>query len=315
LRRRRYVQAARFGEVNTYYHLDLIASCTHELLLELGAPALPRVVAIVNAHHAATEQSGMRDGVWRRDRWLPFQGGHYRLPSPRYDTCEPAPLSPDGEIHLGPGWRLYAHGALPEYSGGPYRAIASHNAGIIYHEYGHHITRHTADLRANRLRDPLRQSNRKSALDEGFCDYWAASLLGTPHIWALHHLHNDEVVHPRSLVSCQTMADFDEKPSADPHRNGTIWAAALWDLRLRSSATRGDGGRWADLLVLKCLLELGRLMDGARPTIRGVLAMRNDYRVALACLLRAEQSLGGTYRDLVAATFGERGIYPCASLL
>src|SRR6266850_1012229 len=38
--RRRYVDAAHFGEVNTYYHLDWIASYLHELLRELAAPAL-----------------------------------------------------------------------------------------------------------------------------------------------------------------------------------------------------------------------------------------------------------------------------------
>src|SRR6267378_2373723 len=51
--RKRYVDAARFGEVNTYYHIDRIASYIHGRLLELGAPPLPPVVALVNAHHAA----------------------------------------------------------------------------------------------------------------------------------------------------------------------------------------------------------------------------------------------------------------------
>src|SRR5215831_9015406 len=50
----RYVRAAHFGEVNTYYHLNQIASYVHQLLAELGAPPLPRVIAVVNAHHAAT---------------------------------------------------------------------------------------------------------------------------------------------------------------------------------------------------------------------------------------------------------------------
>src|SRR5262249_13447004 len=52
--RQRYVDASRFGEVNTYYHLDRIAAHVDALLRELGATPLPRVVAVVNAHHAAT---------------------------------------------------------------------------------------------------------------------------------------------------------------------------------------------------------------------------------------------------------------------
>src|SRR2546426_379939 len=46
----RYIRAARFGEVNTYYYINRIAQHVHELLAELGAPPLPRVIAVVNAH-------------------------------------------------------------------------------------------------------------------------------------------------------------------------------------------------------------------------------------------------------------------------
>jgi len=124
---------------------------------------------------------------------------------------------------------LLDSGALVEFEGSRYRANASHNAGIIYHEYGHHITRHTADFRANRLHSPEAQDNRKAALDEGICDYWAATMLNAPHIWAWHKRHDNEYVHPRSLVSHKTMGEFDPAPKADPHANGTIFAAALWD--------------------------------------------------------------------------------------
>jgi len=147
----RYIQASRFGEVNTYFHLDRIATYIHELLGELGCAPLPRVTAVVTAHSAATEQDGIRDGVRGREHWLPFQGGHYRLPSRRYDLPEGNPIASAGEIHIGPGWQSLKHGALVEAAGGRYRHNASHNAGIIYHEYGHHIVRHTADFRANNL--------------------------------------------------------------------------------------------------------------------------------------------------------------------
>src|SRR3984893_14488289 len=82
--RLRYIQASHFGEVNTYYHLHRIASYVESLLEELGAPRLPQVTAVVNAHHAATEASGIRDGVRGTRQGLPFQGGHYRLPSRSY---------------------------------------------------------------------------------------------------------------------------------------------------------------------------------------------------------------------------------------
>lgn len=310
--RRRYIQAARFGEVNTYYHLDRMAAYIDDLLRELGAASLPRVTAVVHAHHAATERDGLRDGLRRGGRWLPFQGGHYRLPSHHYGLPEYEPVATDGEIHLGPGWQLLDHGALVEAAGSRYRANASHNAGIIYHEYGHHVTRHTADFRANALRSPDRQSNRKTALDEGFCDYLAATMLGTPHIWALHRRHDTEQLHPRSLVSPKTMADYCVGLESDVHANGTIWAAALWDLRTLLAAKAPDGARQTDLLVLKTLLLLGQL-GGAGPeaTVHVVRRARRGYAVALAALLQADERLnGGRHGETILTCFARRGVRP-----
>lgn len=310
----RYVEASRFGEVNTYYHIDRMAAYVDQLLRQLMAPSLPQVTVVVNAHHAATEANGIRDGLRRCGRWVAFQGGHYRLPSHKYDIKEYEPLSPDGEIHLGPGRRLLHHGALVEAAGGRYRANASHNAGIIYHEYGHHIVRHTADLRANRLRSPERQDNRKTALDEGTCDYWTATMLGVPHIWAWHRRHDHEVVHPRSLVSSKTLADFDSGPKADPHANGTIWASALWDFRTRLVMENFDGARRADLIVLKSLLLLGELFAPMEaPCRKATRRLRNDFGVALNSLLQADETLyAGRHSEEILTVFASRGIVATA---
>lgn len=308
----RYIQASRFGEVNTYFHLNRIATYVHELLRELDAPPLPCVTAVVNAHHAATEQDGIRDGVRGRNRWLPFQGGHYRLPSLHHKMPEYAPIAPDGEIHLGPGWQLLDHGALVETVAGRYRANASHNAGIIYHEYGHHIARHTADFRANALCPSDRQSNRKTAMEEGTCDYWAATTLGTPHIWILHRRHDDREIHVRSLTSPRTIADYDNGPRADVHANGTIWGAALWDLRVRLGETEQDGARQADRLVLKALLLLGKLVPRWQATtVSNVRLARKSFEVGLRALLLANELLySGRHRKTLLEIFGKRGIRP-----
>jgi len=312
--RRRYIESSHFGEVNTYFHLDLIATYVHALLYELRAKPLPQVTAVVNAHHAVTERNGVRDGLRRGDRWLPFQGGHYRMPARHYDLHEYAPLSWDGEIHLGTGRNLLEYGALVEAAGGPYRANASHNAGILYHEYGHHITRHTADYRANALRPPDQQNNRKIALDEGTSDYWAATMLRTPHIWAWHLRHDEEVIHPRSLCSSKTMADFDMSPTADAHANGTVWGAALWDLRTRLGQTEPEGVRRADLLVLKSLLLIPQLSkDSGHRSTREICRARKSYSLALAALLRADELLNSSrYRNIILAMFSKRGIRPAA---
>lgn len=307
--RLRYTQAAHFGEVNVYFHLDRIGTYLASLLTELGAPPLPPVVALVNAHHAATEHGGVRDGVYRNGHWRAFQGGHYRLPSRKYDIAEYAPLSPDGEIHFGPGWRITRFGALVAVTGRSYRANAAHNAGIIYHEYGHHITRHTADFRANALRPGDRQDNRKTAMDEGVSDYWAATMLDTPHIWHWHRRHDDQEIHPRSLASARIMADFDSRHGADPHMNGAIWAATLWDLRERMGALDAAGARKTDLLLLKSLLLLGqRQVDG---DVKATRRLRRTFTAGLTALLQADcQVYGSAHERLIRETFARRGMAP-----
>jgi hypothetical protein len=308
----RYIQASRFGEVNAYFHIDRIATYVHELLAELGAPPLPRVVVIVNAHAAATalEGAGRRDGVARGEGYLPFQGGHYRLPGKSIEVDELDPLSPAGEIHLGPGRSLQEHGELARLAGGRYRANASHNPGILYHEYGHHLTRHTADLAANGLRAPCGQDNRKSDLDEGTCDYWAAAMLGTPHIWAFHHRHDDAHAHPRSLTSRLTIADFVPGRGRDKHANGTIWAAALWELRTSLDAGHCGGARLADTIVLASLLRLASWpagARGARPSV--VRRARSSFVTAAGALVDAAAELGGTRAEVQAyVALARRGI-------
>lgn len=308
----RYIQASHFGEVNTYFHLDRIATYVDELLQELGACSLPRAMAVVNAHHAATETGGIRDGVRRGGRWLPFQGGHYRLPSRRGEVVEHEAISPDGEIHVGPGWQLVEHGAIAQAAGGRYRANASHNAGILYHEYGHHITRHTADFQANALRRPDRQSNRKTAIDEAICDYWAATLLETPHIWAWHKRHDAEVVHPRSLTSSKTMADCAASPAVDAHADGTILASALWDMRMGLRTSGPDGARSCDLLVLQSLLLMGaRIRETGRAAARMMRLTGFSFAMGLQAFLQADELLnGGRHRDRVISCFAARGIRP-----
>jgi len=311
----RYIQASRFGEVNTYFHLDRIATYVQDLLAELGSAPLPRVTAVVTAHHAATEQNGLRDGVRGRNHWLPFQGGHYRLSSKRYEMPEHNPIFHAGEIHLGPGWQLLEHGALVEAAGGRYRANASHNAGIIYHEYGHHITRHTADFRANNLAPSDHQNNRKTAMDEGTCDYWAASMLGTPHIWILHRRHDDQEIHVRSLTSRKTMADYDAGPRADVHANGTIWGAALWELRTQMSAKEPEGIRKTDLLVLKALLLMGKLtLRWQETSVTNVRLARKNFDVGLMSLLLADEQLNRSQNQrIILEIFDKRGIQPAPS--
>ena len=306
---RAYVQAAHFAEVNTYYHVDRIGQYIQGLLDELGAGSLPPVVAVVSAHNGCVNAGGVVDGVLRPGGWRPMQGGHYRLPGAAHDVAEREPVAATGEIHLGSGQRLLHAGALARRAGRPYRQNAGHNAGIIYHEYGHHVHRHTADFRANNLRPSAEQSNRKVSIDEGLCDYWAAVMLDTPHIWAWHRGH-DAGVHRRNLTSGKTMADYDDSDDADPHGNGTIWAACLWDFRTRLAGAEAggalDGARLADKIVLQALLLIGAIGRADRPA---TCRERSSFRTLPLKLLEADRMLtGGRWRQTLAEVVDARGL-------
>ena len=303
----RYLEASRFGEVNTYYHLDRIAGYVDGLLQQLGVASLPRVTAVVNAHAAIIQRNGITDGVRYGGGWRPFQGGHYRLPGPRSSIAEVEPVSPDGEIHLGPGRELLTHGALALTADGRYRHNASHNGAILYHEYGHHITRHTADFLGNARRPAHFQDNRKISLDEGICDYWVATLLDSPGIWAWHRRQDGEFRHRRSLTSTKTIATFDPSPDADPHANGTIWAAALWDLR-----SAMDRPQLTDLLLVKMLVLWRTLISGRDEAVSETqLRGQDSFEIGLALLLLADDTLfGSIHRALILDVFAQRGVRP-----
>ncbi|HMO13210.1 MAG TPA: CapA family protein [Pirellulaceae bacterium] len=316
----RYISAARFGEVNVYFHLDRIANYIDSLLRELGFPSLPVVTARVNAHNAIAEIAGQCDGVrgQKSGVMLPMQGAHYRLPSrKRLTVVEHLPIEVTGEIHFGPGWKLCQHGALAERTSSAYRHNASHNAGTIYHEFGHHLTRYTADFRANQLRNPFDQCNYKTETDEAFCDYLTATMLNSPHIWAFQHRHDEQQVHPRSLTSTKTMDDFDsDRRLADAHENGTILAAALWDIReaallsAKNQEEQSKAIRNIDLLVVNTLILIGQLRDHpTSPTEKGTRRLRRPFGVVRQALLESDRRLfGGLYEALIRTACKRRKI-------
>lgn len=325
----RYISASRFGEVNAYFHTDRVAAYVDSLLNELGYPLLPKVIVHVNAHNAIAEVDGQIDGVLGKvlgkvktaEAWYPMQGGHYRLATRKKLTVrELLPVSPTGEIHLGPGWKLAYHGALAERVGEAYRCNASHNAGTIYHEYGHHVARHTADFRANGLRDQQNQCNYKTDVDEAICDYLAATMMNSPHIWALHHQHNSNKTHRRSLVSQKTNDDYvrsKEGMLSDAHDNGTILAATLWDLRTRLITEASSDPqsieqaiRHMDLMVMHSLILIGRIKDHpTSPTIEGTCRLRKGFGTVRQVILQSSRQLfSGRYETAIRQCFRQRKI-------
>lgn len=275
-------EARAFGVVNVAFHLSRGLDCISALL----GHALPPLVARIGVH---TSQA---------PRW---GGGHYRLPALTYTKLpEEEPPLPTGEIHLGLGT-----GFIP-FEGRPYFHAPSHNAGIICHELGHHLMRHTADLRLNSGRPPDAQANRKIALDEGTCDYLAAILLETPDIfgWHRHHVAATSLQR-RRLDGPWTMAAYAGSRTDDPHSDGAIWASALWAARSKLEQC-GVAGEEFDRLLLRALARIGRSPAGASRA--EALQRRMEFGGALHALLDEDQSPAGRVGGVVEAVFASRGI-------
>jgi hypothetical protein len=275
-------EARAFGLVNTAFHTQRALRWAGELL----GRRLPRLVIRVGVHEDLR-------------RW---SGGHYRVAAADYDPPEPAPVAETGEVHLGGGG-----GVLRGPDGQPYFAAPAHNLALIYHEIGHHICRHTADFRLNRLRPPDRQTNKKVAVDEGTCDLVTAILLDSPDIYGWHRGALPEWDRRRRLLHTRwTMAHF-RGGRADPHADGTIWASACWSARERVVEAGHPPARF-DRMLLRGLAESVDELEPPQLT-EDALRRRRHYASLLAAMLRTDPEL----TDPVLAGMAGHGITPGAT--
>jgi hypothetical protein len=271
------------------FALTNVAWCARRLLerveLELGR-TVPPLRILVGGHEAGTRRWG---------------GGHYRLPASSYSELpEDSPVDPAGEVHLGSG-RAYV-----QHDGAPYLHAPGHNPAIVTHEVAHHVCRHLADFRLNRLRPAAQQTNRRTAVEEGTCDYLAAAMLGHPDIYGWHRRHLP-VTDPRRrcLSAPWTMADFQGGHEADPHTDGAIWASALWEARSGAGET-GHPAEAVDAVLLRGLAALGgQPVDVRSPESR---RSRKYFGTLLSAMLDGggDRTLGGGIERAMAA----RGIRP-----
>jgi hypothetical protein len=271
-------RAARaFGVVNVAFHTQRALRYVNGLL---GHP-LPRLLVRIGMHEQPR-------------RW---SGGHYRLPG-KGVGADPDAASPAGEVHLGGGAGFVATSDTDRY----FRAPA-HNSAIVCHEVGHHVCRHTADFRLNRLRPPGQQTNRKTALDEGTADVITAMLLDTPDIygWQRHSIPQTEQ-RRRRLDPRWTMAHFQGGPHSDPHADGTVWASACWSSRQRVIDTGADPTRF-DTLLLRGLELAGR--DNPAGLTGDALRERRHFSRLMAAMAQADPGLA----PHVLAAMAEHGIH------
>jgi hypothetical protein len=231
---------------------------------------------------------------------LPWGGGHYRLPASRYSELpEDSPVAPTGEVHLGAGRTYLAH------AGARYLHAPAHNVALVSHEVGHHVCRHVADFRLNRLRPRLDQTNHRTAVEEGTCDYLAATVVGHPDIYGWHRGHLP-VTDPRRrhLAAPWTMADFRGGHDSDPHTDGSVWACAMWEARSRAPEA-GFAPESVDEALLRGLARLGARDHDRDPES---LRARRYFGTLLAAMLDA--GTAPALADHLERVVAGRGIRP-----
>jgi hypothetical protein len=284
-------QARVFGLTNVAWHAQRALRTASELL---GRPLPPLLIRL-----------GMHESPRR------WGGGHYRVAARQYDPPEAGHARTTGEIHLGGGSSL-----VPSVDGGDsYFAAPAHNLAIVNHEIGHHICRHTADFRLNRLRAERGQTNKKVAVDEGTCDMITAIMLETPDIYGWHRATIPEWDRRRRMLSPQwTIAGF-QGSSADPHQDGTIWASACWSAREQVVAAGHDRRRFDRMLFrgleLSWQRSLAASLTGGHADERFRLALKQ--RRYLSAIVEAMLAADPDLTDPVLSGMAGHGIQPALS--
>jgi hypothetical protein len=273
--------ARAFGVVNTGFHVQRALQWWGRVL---GRRLPPLVVRI-----------GMHGPRWG--------GGHYRLPGGGAQA-DPEAVTPTGEIHLGSGAGFVNTPPSGRGGGGRYFHAPAHNTAIIYHEVGHHVCRHTADFRLNRLRPAWGQTNKKTALDEGTADVLTAVLLDDADIYGWHR----GMIAPgeprrRRLDPRWTMAHFQGGPGRDPHTDGTVWASACWSARRRIIESGTDPARF-DTLLLRGLDLVGH--DTGDGLTEDSLRRRRHFSRLMAAMTEADPDLAPHVHTAMA----DHGIHP-----
>jgi hypothetical protein len=250
-------EANYFGMVNTYVHVTYAARRLNTLLRAVGGSPLPPVTAVVGAHFGSQLPGyGCGDGDRRLGQLRPLSGGHYRVSTRTTGVPELLPVDPMGEIHLGPSrYRKPFAGSVS------YLRSASHNPAIIYHEFGHHLCRHTADFRLNAERRPDQQRNGKTGVEEGICDYFAAVLLGSGRPYGWYRADRGRRRDPETSWA-------DPESRTTPHTIGARWARAWWECRnvlpQQGQMTCALDHDRAVVLALLGIADIGR--EGKRKT-------------------------------------------------
>jgi Zn-dependent metalloprotease len=168
------------------------------------------------------------------------------------------------------------------------------DAETILHEFGHALQ--------DAICPDFGQSLEAAAMGEGFGDYFAASFFAEykrdrnlrVSISSWDQITDKEFVPPclRRVDQPLTFESFDFAEDSDPHQNGKIWSATLWDIR------EAVGRAVADPIIVESHFQLDGFTKFARGARAIIDADRNLFR--------------GRHRTALRRIFHARGIGPVA---
>ncbi|MFZ2956635.1 MAG: M36 family metallopeptidase [Candidatus Ozemobacteraceae bacterium] len=163
-------------------------------------------------------------------------------------------------IYLGDGGERFYSLALEE--------------SIIYHEYAHAVVDKIVQL----------HFNESGAMNEGQADYFACSFSGEPHLGEYVATKKNRPF----LRTVENKTHYPEDIKHEPHDDGQIWSATLWDLRSKI------GAPICDALVLKSYF---------------VMKAEPNFSDGLCAMLQADKDhFAGAHLDVITETFKNRGI-------
>lgn len=145
---------------------------------------------------------------------------------------------------------------------------------VIYHEYTHATVQKVV----------LLFGYEAGGMNEGYADYFAASVTDDPRIgvWVMA---KEGKPYLRTL---ENDTHYPEDMSNEPHQDGQVWAATLWDLRQEL------GAALTDRLVYSSWYYIG---------------FPPSFRAGLAALMMADLNLAqGAHSEVIERVFDARGI-------
>ena len=261
-----------FAEVQMYHHMQLI----HDYFKEV---------------HGLTNRDMPLDAITNVQAFIGLCGEWAKLPNAAFIPHEslsqlPIDLGVDGDAII--------------FSGTPTKNFAF-DASVIYHEYTHSILGNTR--LSGVFADTQGINNLPGALNEGYADYFAATLVGNPAIgaYSLNDL-GDFAICGYQLGSGgnqgRDLSNFRQCPddlTAEVHADSEIFSSALWEIRE----------------------ELGQV-DADRVILAGVLQLTetSDFGGAADATIDAAQDLlGNDGAAKVRAAFEKRDILECARVV